>query len=42
VPGVRPPEADQTGFTILDYSISFTGICASCQQPAERRRWQSN
>ncbi len=42
VPDVRPPDTGPTGFTILDYSITFTGVCASCQQPAERRRWQSN
>lgn len=42
VPSVQPPDGGQMGFTILDYSINFTGICAECQQPAKRRRWQRN
>jgi Fur family transcriptional regulator, peroxide stress response regulator len=40
---IRPPDVRRQGFTIADYSIYFTGLCAACQQeesashPAPRR-----
>lgn len=29
---VRLPDARRQGFTIADYSIYFTGVCAACQE----------
>jgi len=35
---IRPPDVRRQGFTIQDYSIYFTGLCAACQTPPARAR----
>lgn len=32
IPNVSIPDTRQTGFTITDYSVSFTGICSLCRK----------
>jgi Fur family peroxide stress response transcriptional regulator len=35
VPRVPIPNAEDTGFHIRDYSVSFTGLCASCHERSD-------
>jgi Fur family transcriptional regulator, peroxide stress response regulator len=35
---LHPPDVRGQGFTIADYSIYFTGLCASCQKQAAAAR----
>jgi len=36
IPAVSIPDTRKAGFTITDYSVSFTGICARCWPPQEK------
>lgn len=39
------PDTRDAGFTITDYSVSFTGICTGCQKSSKRERsksWQKH
>lgn len=35
---IHPPDVRRQGFTIDDYSIYFTGLCAACQQKGSAAR----
>jgi len=35
---IRLPDVKRQGFTIADYSIYFTGLCAKCQEKASAAR----